>query len=354
MDRRKENSEMNQTNLFDDEYSSNERSFQSSGSEEQVLFDGKNQNNTFSEKSESVLSKNESKHLQNKEPEEEKKIIDDIPKIKEKCDYCEISHPHELAQCLECNTWLCNTKIGQSASHIIFHMVKRKHKSIKLHKLSKLGDLQFECFFCQKKNIFNLGLVPYIVNDQKTFITCCRKFYCASKSTVSQFNINQSEWQSLIQDKQILDFLISCSEKSKQINQELDLKIKYLTRYENKKMNQKEFKMEDHGGYYPDQLGRQEIKKIPLVWPGEEAYYQDFMRLVQLEMQEDQRQKESVFFSNLELDWKKATFKKKKVFVTCKLPIFEEVDINAFTNQTVSLSLPMEGPLKFGLVISYI
>jgi regulator of nonsense transcripts 1 len=307
-----------------------------SSSEEEVLFDGQDQY------SESEGTQTPSR----KESEQE-----EIRTVLEKCEYCGVNNADELVKCLDCGDWFCNTKLGRSASHAIFHLVKRKHKRISKHKESQFGELTFECFFCKNGNIFQLGLVPYMLENQKTFLICCRKFFCTTKSTISQFQVEEDQWRSLIIEKQLLDFLVTCSQKSIQLNEKLKLKVNYLTNFENQRMKGKELTLEEHQQTFR-QEEQNEIEKIPLTWPDVESYCRDFLMLVEKEMEEDQRQKESVFFSDLSLNWKSAQKRKNKVLVVCKLPIYEEVDINSFTNQMVELALPMRGNTIMSLINS--
>lgn len=49
------------------------------------------------------------------------------------------------AQCLHCNKWFCNSRGNTSASHIVNHLVKAKHKEVILHKDGALGETTPEC-----------------------------------------------------------------------------------------------------------------------------------------------------------------------------------------------------------------
>lgn len=45
-------------------------------------------------------------------------------------------------------------------SHIILHLVKAKHKEIKLHPEADMRDVVIECHTCRSTNIFLLGYTP--------------------------------------------------------------------------------------------------------------------------------------------------------------------------------------------------
>lgn len=298
--------------------------------EEEVLFDGRRH-----EESETEEKAQEESHPEGASQEEHG------PTVAEKCEYCRVNRADELVQCLDCRGWYCNTKLGKSASHAIFHLVKRRHKRVSKHPQSQFGQLSFECFFCKNGNVFQLGLVPYELDQQKTFLMSCRKFFCAAKPTVSEFQLDEAKWQPLILEKQFLDFLVTCSDESLRFNSDLGLKLAHLDQFEKRRMQGAQLSIQEHRETFFEQEPS-EVRRIPLTWPDVDSYCRDFHRLVECEMDEDQRQKEAVFFSGLVLDWAKATRKKKKVWVVCKLPVFEEVDINSFTNQMVQLSLPMK------------
>lgn len=314
----------------------------SDSEEEEVLFDGRGQDFTESEESSQNISRKSSRA---QEPEEESPTL-----VPEKCQYCGINHANELVKCLDCGEWYCNTKLGRGASHAIFHLVRRKHKKISKHPKSQFGELHFECFFCKNQNIFQMGLVPYVMNGQRTFLISCRKFFCTTKQTVSQFQLKEAEWRPLILEKQLLDFLVTCSQKSVRHNESLKLRVKDLTKFENQRMKGKETSLAEQAEQWREEEQVQ-IQRIPLTWPDVESYCRDFLFLVQKEMEEDQKQKEAVFFTGLSLDWSKASRKKKKILIVCKLPIFEEVDINSFTNQMIELSLPMKS--KFFCIVLF-
>lgn len=50
-----------------------------------------------------------------------------------------------IRQCLHCSKWFCNSRGNTSASHIVSHLVKARHKEVILHRESTLGETVPEC-----------------------------------------------------------------------------------------------------------------------------------------------------------------------------------------------------------------
>ena len=90
-------------------------------------------------------------------------------------------------QCLPCGKWFCNSRGNTSASHIVNHLVKAKHKEVILHKESALGDTIPECmsrsrcrgalanesgYNCGSKNVFMLGFIP--AKSDTVVVLLCR------------------------------------------------------------------------------------------------------------------------------------------------------------------------------------
>lgn len=77
-----------------------------------------------------------------------------------KCRYCDIDSFDSVVQCNNCNRWFCNGSYGTCGSHIVTHLVRSKHKEVKLHERSMLGETILECYNCGCKNVFLLGYLP--------------------------------------------------------------------------------------------------------------------------------------------------------------------------------------------------
>ncbi|TXT12961.1 hypothetical protein VHUM_01362 [Vanrija humicola] len=92
--------------------------------------------------------------------------------IEHACSYCGIHNPQCVVKCLQCNKWFCNSRGNTSASHIVNHLVKAKHKEVILHKDSALGETTPECYNCGSKNVFLLGFIP--AKSDTVVVLLCR------------------------------------------------------------------------------------------------------------------------------------------------------------------------------------
>lgn len=76
-----------------------------------------------------------------------------------KCEYCETSGV--LVECVACEKHFCNSRSASSVSHIVFHLVKAKHKAIRIN-----GDVK--CKKCGEDNLFRL-----LSDDGSVFCNSC-------------------------------------------------------------------------------------------------------------------------------------------------------------------------------------
>ncbi|CCA68467.1 probable NAM7-nonsense-mediated mRNA decay protein, ATP-dependent RNA helicase [Serendipita indica DSM 11827] len=88
------------------------------------------------------------------------------------CSYCGIHSPASVVKCLVCSKWFCNSRGNSSASHIVNHLVRAKHKEVVLHSESPLGDTTPECYTCGSKNVFMLGFIP--AKSDTVVVLLCR------------------------------------------------------------------------------------------------------------------------------------------------------------------------------------
>ncbi|ORY31278.1 RNA helicase-domain-containing protein [Naematelia encephala] len=92
--------------------------------------------------------------------------------VEHACSYCGIHSPQSVVKCLPCGKWFCNSRGNTSASHIVNHLVKAKHKEVVLHKESALGETIPECYNCGSKNVFMLGFIP--AKSDTVVVLLCR------------------------------------------------------------------------------------------------------------------------------------------------------------------------------------
>jgi hypothetical protein len=86
--------------------------------------------------------------------------------------YCGIHSPSSVVKCLICAKWFCNSRGNTSASHIVNHLVRAKHKEVILHAESPLGETTPECYNCGSKNVFMLGFIP--AKSDTVVVLLCR------------------------------------------------------------------------------------------------------------------------------------------------------------------------------------
>ena len=95
------------------------------------------------------------------------------------CFYCGIRTPDILVQCGQCDYKFCNGFSDSiQSSHIIFHMQKSKHKTIKLSKIKCNESLYSDedimeiinCEYCSTSNIFELYFYKDIQNKNIEFL----------------------------------------------------------------------------------------------------------------------------------------------------------------------------------------
>ncbi|AAZ11329.1 regulator of nonsense transcripts UPF1 [Trypanosoma equiperdum] len=125
---------------------------------------------------------------------------------KPSCSYCSEESPTCLAFCNGCSKWFCNGSNGTSGSHIILHLVKSGHNSLKLHAENSLGDSTLECYICRSSNIFSLGFMPS--KEEAVVVLVCRE-PCLHSKTLRDLNWDSSTWLPLIEERRLLPWICS-------------------------------------------------------------------------------------------------------------------------------------------------
>ncbi|KFH05858.1 RNA helicase (UPF2 interacting domain) protein [Toxoplasma gondii MAS] len=125
------------------------------------------------------------------------------------CSYCGASSPDCVLKCCCCNKYFCNSPCSASGSsmgsHIIFHLVKSRHREVMLHPEGPLGDCTLECFQCGSRNVFLLGLIP--AEQEGVVVLICRE-PCLSSGALKQSGWDLTQWQPLIEGKSFLPWLV--------------------------------------------------------------------------------------------------------------------------------------------------
>ena len=131
------------------------------------------------------------------------------------CRYCGIFDPNCVVQCNICHKWFCNGRTNTSGSHIVMHLVKSKHKEVTLHRDGPLNETTLECYSCGSKNVFLLGFIP--AKADSVVVLLCRQ-PCATQTSLKHTNWGDvSEWQTLINEREFLSWLVKNPKESDQL-----------------------------------------------------------------------------------------------------------------------------------------
>ncbi|WFC98755.1 ATP-dependent RNA helicase [Malassezia yamatoensis] len=131
------------------------------------------------------------------------------------CAYCGLADVRCCVQCLHCQKWFCNGRGKTAGSHIVMHLVRSRHKGVRLHSESPLGDTVPECYSCGNKNNFVLGFIP--AKGNAVVVLLCRS-PCAQTSSSKDMVWDTSQWSPLIQDRAFLPWFVAMpnAEQAKQ------------------------------------------------------------------------------------------------------------------------------------------
>ena len=119
------------------------------------------------------------------------------------CCYCGISDPKCVVLCNSTKKWFCNGRGQTSGSHIIQHLVRSNNKEVTLHKDGDLEGAVLECYNCGSKNIFLLGYIS--AKTECVVVLLCRT--CATNKEKDNNNWDVKQWEAIIQDRMLVDFL---------------------------------------------------------------------------------------------------------------------------------------------------
>ena len=120
--------------------------------------------------------------------------------------YCGIHNPHTVVRCVTTGKWFCNSRPATlPASCIVYHLVRSKCKEVALHKDSPLGDMTLECYVSGTRNVFQLGFIPC---KSENVVVLLARDPGLNLSSLKELNLDASQWQPLIADKQFLPWLV--------------------------------------------------------------------------------------------------------------------------------------------------
>jgi len=123
------------------------------------------------------------------------------------CTYCGVHDPCTVIQCnaSSCGRWFCNGSGGGSVgSHAVHHLVRARHKDVRLHPDGPLGETVLECYNCASRNPFILGFIP--AKEAGVVVLLCRD--CLSNKGLRDSSWDLANWQALIEGRAFLPWLV--------------------------------------------------------------------------------------------------------------------------------------------------
>lgn len=208
------------------------------------------------------------------------------------CSYCGIHNHSTLVKCDICQKWFCNGKFGNKGSHIITHLVLSKHNRISLHPDAELGDSTLECYNCGSKNIFVLGFVS--AKQENVVVILCR-LPCAQQK---DSNWDTQQWQSLIEDRQLLSWIAHYPNDEDLINAQ-NINYDQIVKLEMKWRLNKDATLDD----LVETEQEVEIPPILMRYTDAYQYQRSFAPLVKIEADYDKALKESKGLNYISVYW---------------------------------------------------
>lgn len=209
------------------------------------------------------------------------------------CSYCTLSSPESVVKCTTCSRWFCNHSSNGSASHIINHLVRSRHKEVSLHPDSPLGDSVLECYNCGCKNVFILGFIP--AKADSVVILLCRQPCVQNGSTDQQWDT--SKWQPIIEDRSFLPWLVAHPSKE-DVALAIPVTIPQMNHIEEAWKEKPSANREEI-----EQMKLDEPDHVKINYESTEDYFGIFAPLVKLEADYDRMFKESQKQENVSVRW---------------------------------------------------
>jgi len=199
---------------------------------------------------------------------------------------------------LSCEKWFCSSSQGtNTASHIVNHLVRARHKEVQLHPESNLGDTILECYNCATKNVFLLGFIP--AKSDTVVILLCRQ-PCAQGGSTKDMNWDLSRWQPLIEERAFLHWLVSSPPeedllRARHVSSQIIARVEEAWKDNNAKANVFSVQVEPNP----------EDEPAPVLLRYDDAFhYQNiFGPLVKMESDYDKKLKEAQSEDGLTVSW---------------------------------------------------
>ncbi|KAJ2782592.1 ATP-dependent RNA helicase [Coemansia interrupta] len=241
------------------------------------------------------------------------------------CAYCGIEEESSVIKCLGCKRWFCNARGKTSSSHIIWHLVKAHHKEIQLHPGSQLGDTTLECYNCGVRNVFSLGFIP--AKSDTVVVILCRA--CASAPSSKDVMWDALQWQPLIHERQLINWLVQ--EPSKQAQQgSRALSSQQIRTLEDTWIR-------SSGNSVSETVGPEiEVPRVLLRYEDAYQYQNTFEPLINAEADYDRRMKEAQTQENISVRWDIGINKRQLVYF--QLPKYELGELRVVVGDELRLS----------------
>lgn len=222
------------------------------------------------------------------------------------CSYCGFrTNPSAVVKCMHTNRWFCNARNVNSSSCIVAHLVKANRKEVVLHKSSPLGDSVLECYATGARNVFALGYVP-CVGDENTVVLLSRDIP-ASHATIKGLNLDMSQWEPLIQDRAFVDWLVSHPE-GRELRGSKKLRIEEAKRLEDMwKQGNSDARLDDLATLISDE---ESVLPVALHYKDASQYEELFGSLIHMEAEYERALKESQVRHNVSVFWGMAANKR--------------------------------------------
>ncbi|KAG5221017.1 Regulator of nonsense transcript [Salix suchowensis] len=189
------------------------------------------------------------------------------------CSYCGIHSPASVVKCLICSKWFCNSRGNTSASHIVNHLVRAKHKEVILHAESPLGET-----------------IP------SATIVVARTQPCAAIS--KDISWNAALWAPLIDDRSFLSWLVKPPSETEQLRSR-QISFSQINRLEDLWRENANATLEDLDKPGVDD----EPQHIEIRYEDAYQYQNIFGPLVKIEADYDKRLKESQTQTDVIVRW---------------------------------------------------
>lgn len=175
------------------------------------------------------------------------------------------------------------------------HLVKSKHKEVTLHRDGPLGETTLECYSCGSRNVFLLGFIP--AKADSVVVLLCRQ-PCATQTSLKHTNWDVSEWQTLINEREFLNWLVKSPKESDQLRmrQVTMQQIATLEELWKKDANANFMDLQKPGV-------DEEPEPVLLRYENGFAYQNIFGPLIKMEADYDKKLKESQTQDNVHVRW---------------------------------------------------